>query len=240
MPRVDLPSSHAPPRRAPAKPSPADLSSESATEAARPDPAPAHRATPSHRAPRRLTFVTGNPGKVAELAALLGPRGIEVVADGRGYPEVQAASLREVTEAGARHLAIQLQPPFLLEDSGLFVAALRGFPGVYSRNALDTIGVVGLLRLLQDVELEMRTAAFQTDLAYVDPNGFVHHFEGTCKGRIPERAAGTGGFGFDAIFVPEGQGRTFAELDAAQKNAVSHRGRAVAAFLRHLGEAATP
>lgn len=233
MPRVDLPAEAQQRRRKEALPGPAS---------GPPPPSPTPLAGP---APRTLTFVTGNAGKAAEMSALLAPLGIQVVADGRGYPEVQAESLREVTEAGARHLlAAGLRPPFILEDSGLFVSALRGFPGVYSRHALDTIGTGGLLRLLRDVELEMRGAAFQADLAYVDPAGTAHHFAGTCRGRIAERAAGAGGFGFDPVFVPEGHSATFAEMDAAQKGRLSHRGQAAALLALHLGgalrETATP
>lgn len=192
--------------------------------------------------PRGLTFVTGNAGKVAELRALCAPLGIDVVQDDRGYPEVQASTLAEVCQAGADHLlAAGLRPPFVLEDSGLFVAALRGFPGVYSRHALDTIGCAGLLRLLVDVEHEVRTATFQTHLLYVDAAGGRHGFDGLCKGRIAPRAAGAGGFGFDPVFVPAapaGEGRTFAEMDTAAKNAVSHRGQAVRAFLAFLSKSA--
>jgi XTP/dITP diphosphohydrolase len=240
MPRVDLPGFHPParPRREPAPP---------AAPPATPPASPASAMPPSSPpAPRRLiTFVTGNAGKVAELAALLAPLGVAVVADGRGYPEVQADTLEEVTEAGARHLlAAGLSPPFILEDSGLFVAALRGFPGVYSRNALDTLGVGGLLRLLRDVELEMRSAAFQADLAYVDSAGAIHHFAGLCKGRIAERAAGANGFGFDPVFVPHGHAATFAEMDAAEKSRLSHRGQTAMLLARHLvaskGETASP
>lgn len=189
---------------------------------------------------RTLTFVSGNAGKVAELRALCAPLGIAVRQDARGYPEVQAATLAEVCQAGADHLlASGLRPPFVLEDSGLFVAALRGFPGVYSRHALDTIGCAGLLKLLVDVEAEVRTAAFQTHLLYVDAAGRRHGFDGACKGRIAERPAGTGGFGFDPVFVPAGpglDGRTFAQMDLAAKNAVSHRGQAVRSFLGFLAK----
>ena len=185
--------------------------------------------------PKSITFVTGNPGKVRELAAQLKPLGIAVRQDDRGYPEVQADTLAEVAEAGARHLlASGLKPPFLLEDSGLFVAALRGFPGVYSRHALDTIGCAGLLRLMADVELEMRSAAFRAHLLYVDAAGRPHGFEGTCPGRIADRAAGAGGFGFDPVFIPRGHDRTFAAMDAAEKAGSSHRGQAVRAFLAFL------
>src|SRR5438067_2367491 len=106
MPRVDLPGTA--PARAPRHREPAAFS-------------PAAPAPPA-KAPARLTFVTGNAGKVAEMAALLAPLGVQVVADGRGYPEVQAGTLREVTAAGARHLlgagpVSGLVPPFILEDS---------------------------------------------------------------------------------------------------------------------------
>lgn len=185
--------------------------------------------------PDSITFVTGNEGKVAELRALLDPVGTAVVPDGRGYPEIQHHELRGVTEAGAGYLlATGLEPPFLLEDAGLFVSALNGFPGVYSRYALDTIGCRGVLDLLRDVEPEVRTAAFRADLCYVDPDGTPHHFEGTCRGRIADRPAGEGGFGFDPIFVPEGDDRTLAQMAPDEKNAVSHRGRATRAFAAWL------
>jgi XTP/dITP diphosphohydrolase len=192
--------------------------------------------------PRHLTFVTGNAGKVAELRSLAEPLGFAVAQDKRGYPEVQAESLGEVCAAGADHLlASGLKPPFLLEDSGLFVAALNGFPGVYARHTLDTIGCQGLLKLLVDVEEELRSAAFRTHLLYVDAAGERHAFEGTCKGRIASRPAGAAGFGFDPVFVPAGAGvggRTFAQMDTAEKTRLSHRGQAVRAFLAHLAKSA--
>ena len=185
--------------------------------------------------PDTLTFVTGNAGKVEELRALLDPLGIAVVPDDRGYPEIQHDELAGVAEAGAGYLlATGLEPPFLLEDSGLFVSALKGFPGVYSRHALDTIGVQGILDLLRDVELESRTAAFRTHLLYVDEGRGLHRFEGTCKGRIAERPAGDGGFGFDPVFIPDGHERTFAELGTEAKNGLSHRGQATRAFAAWL------
>ncbi|MHB1261464.1 MAG: RdgB/HAM1 family non-canonical purine NTP pyrophosphatase, partial [Thermoplasmatota archaeon] len=185
--------------------------------------------------PKRITFVTGNAGKVRELTEQLAPFGIAVDQDKRGYPEIQAATLAEVAEAGAAHLlASGLKPPFLLEDSGLFVAALRGFPGVYSRHALDTIGCAGVLRLMRDVEAETRSAAFRSHLLYVDTAGRLHGFEGTCPGRIVEVAAGSGGFGFDPLFAPRGHDRTFAEMAPAEKAALGHRGQAVRAFRAFL------
>lgn len=189
--------------------------------------------TPRRKAPARLTFVTGNAGKVRELAALLTDLGVEVVQDRRGYPEIQHDDLSGVTEAGAGYLmATGLAPPFVLEDSGLFVDALDGFPGVFSRHALDTIGLDGIVRLLsREPDPEGRGAEFRSDLCYVDEEGAPHHFEGAVRGFLTDRARGEGGFGFDPLFVPEGgDGRTFAEMSADEKNALSHRGRAAAAL----------
>ncbi len=187
-----------------------------------------------------LTFATTNAGKVSEMAGLLAPAGYSVLQDARGYVEIQAATLREVTEAGADVLlASGLRPPFLLEDSGLFVDALQGFPGVYSRHALDTIGVAGLLRLMANVPGARRAARFEADLLLVEADARTH-FAGTCPGAIAQEAAGASGFGFDPAFVPAGlaggetAGRTFAELPPTVKGTLSHRGQAARALAAHL------
>ncbi len=185
-------------------------------------------------APDCITFVTGNPGKIDEMRRLLDPLGIAVVQDERGYPEIQSDSLSDVTEAGAGYLAAMgVEPPFMLEDAGLFIAALNGFPGVYSSHAQKTIGNDGVLRLMQELELESRTATFQADLCYIDEDGQPHHFQGSCKGRIAERSAGEGGFGFDPIFIPDGHDKTFAQM-GDEKDGMSHRGAAARAFVDWL------
>ncbi len=181
--------------------------------------------------PDSITFVTGNPGKVEEMRAVLDPLGIAVIQDSRGYPEIQHDELRGVAEAGAGYLlATGLEAPFILEDAGLFISALGGFPGVYSSYAFKTIGNQGILRLLQDVEKEVRTATFRANLLYIDEHGHPHHFEGSVKGTIADKAAGKGGFGYDPIFIPDGNSRTFGELSADEKNEISHRGQAARAF----------
>lgn len=197
----------------------------------------------ANTAGKELTFYTTNQGKAAELAEQVAPFGLTVRQDASGYPEVQADTLREVAEEGARWLlARHARSPFLLEDSGLFVAALKGFPGVYSRHALDTVGTAGLLRLMDGVP--DRRAHFASCLLYVDAAGRLHPFEGRCDGAIASTARGAGGFGFDPVFVPDGQPplgvRTFAEMGAAEKTALSHRGKAVAALLEHLRATGKP
>ena len=189
-----------------------------------------------------LTFYTTNKGKVAELAAQLAQVGLAVRQDARGYPEVQADTLEEVAQAGADWLlANGATPPFLLEDSGLFVDGLNGFPGVYSRHALDTLGLPGLLALLRGVPASGRAARFEACLLYVDPAGRRHAFTGRCAGRIAEAGTGAGGFGFDPLFVPDGgDGRTFAAMAPGEKAVLGHRGRAVAAFLASLRQTGKP
>lgn len=188
----------------------------------------------------KVTFVTGNKGKVAELQAMLAPLGWEVVQDLRGYPEIQAPILADVTEYGADHLlASGLQPPFLLEDSGLFVDALKGFPGVFSRHALDTLGCEGILRLMEGVPETNRTATFATDLLFVERTR-RRHFEGVCHGRVALEASGTGGFGFDPVFIPAARTRTFAEMSMEEKSRVSHRGQAVRLLLSAINQTAKP
>ncbi len=118
-----------------------------------------------------------------------------------------------------------------MDDSGLFVRALDGFPGVYSSYAFRTLGCPGLLRLVED-ETD-RAATFRTSFGVLEKGGPTV-LEGVCHGSLAEEERGEGGFGFDPIFVPEGETRTFAEMDVEEKNALSHRGRAVAALAQHL------
>lgn len=187
-----------------------------------------------------ITFVTGNAGKVAEMRALLEPRGISVTQNSDGYPEIQSDRLAAVAQAGAGYLlATGLEPPFILEDAGLFVDALGGFPGVYSAYVLDTIGLDGILELM--AKSDDRSAHFSASLLFVGENGHMELFEGKVAGKIAPRIAGKAGFGFDPIFVPtEGDGRTFGEMTDAEKGKISHRGRATMAFLARLDETANP
>lgn len=177
---------------------------------------------------RRLTFVTGNKGKLHEATEALAPLGFEVVGSDLRPVEIQADSLHEISRAKCEVLVGRLDPPFMVDDGGLFVTALRDFPGVFSAHALKTIGVPGILKLMEGVE--DRRARFEAVVSYHDGRG-IRTFHGKCDGTLTTqpRAAGHG-FGFDPIFVPEGQAQTFAELPASYKNRFSHRGRALSAL----------
>lgn len=177
---------------------------------------------------RVLRIVTSNEGKAKELSAALArlPWRVERVA--MEYQEVQADTLDEVAVASALWLRERgtVAPPFVLEDAGLFVDALDGFPGVYSAYVYRTVGCDGILRLMEG--RDDRRARFESRIALVLPAGPVEVVAGVSIGTVPTEARGTGGFGFDPVFVPEGEERTFAEMGIVEKEAHSHRGRALA------------
>ena len=188
----------------------------------------------------RLVLATRNPGKVAELAARLGDAADLIsAADVPGAPEVveDADTLRGNAEKKARALHAHTGLPALADDTGLEVDALDGAPGVWSARfaGADADDVANRALLLDRLGgRDDRSARFRTVLAFADSAG-VRFFDGICEGSITEAEAGTGGFGYDALFRPaDGDGRTFAEMDAAQKNEISHRGRALDAFSRWL------
>lgn len=184
--------------------------------------------------PNRIKFVTGNDGKVAELQSMLGPLGVTVEKDPRGYPEEQADTVAEVAKAGAQWLQKEgLEVPFLLEDSGFVIHALKGFPGPYSAYVQQTLGNAGVLQTMESVEQELRTAHFESCLTYVDETS-IHQFTGVCKGHVAQQALGTDGFGYDPIFIPLGETRSFAQMTRDEKNQQSHRGKATEAFLAWL------
>jgi len=172
-----------------------------------------------------IRFVTGNEGKAREAERYLEGE-TTVIQVEYDYTEIQSGSLADIATRGAREAYETLEGdgPVLVDDAGLFVDALDGFPGPYSAYVEDTVGVSRLWRLVEHEE--NRRAHFRTVLAYADEDG-VETFEGSVGGTlVPPR--GEGGFGYDPIF--EYNGQTMAEMSTDEKNAVSHRGRALAKF----------
>lgn len=186
----------------------------------------------------RLLVASTNPGKVAEISRLLASLPVEVVglAAYPGFPgsEEPHPSFRENAEHKAREAARFAGCLALADDSGLEVEALGGRPGVqsarYGRDDAERISK--LLGELQGVTGEDRRARFACVAALASPAGVVGAWEGTVAGRIAEAPRGTNGFGFDPVFLY--QGRTFAEMSSEEKNAVSHRGEALRAFVADL------
>jgi XTP/dITP diphosphohydrolase len=185
----------------------------------------------------KLLVATNNRGKLAELALLFD--GFELVGlDELGLTQnviEDADTFERNAIKKARELAAASGLPTLADDSGLEVDALGGAPGVhsarYAKSHDDDANNAKLLRGLSDVPDERRTARFRCVLAFVDPRTdelLLAH--GKVEGRIAREPCGTGGFGYDPLFVVAGTGRTMAELTPEEKNAISHRAAAARAM----------
>ncbi|MGI0149696.1 MAG: XTP/dITP diphosphatase [Thermoplasmata archaeon] len=184
-----------------------------------------------------IAFVTTNEGKFREVAAILADAGVKLVHEDRSYPEIQTDRLEKVVRFAATVLDDQIKGDYLIDDSGFFLDAFAGFPGVYSSYVFKRLGCAGILKLLADART--RGATFET--VFLLRRGGTHEvFHGECRGTVAPEVKGRGGFGFDPIFVPEGATRTFAEMTLSEKNRISHRAKAVAALLASLRDFAEP
>lgn len=179
----------------------------------------------------RLSVVTHNPGKVREYRLAFEKYGTEMVHVNREYDEVQSSFLEEVVDKGMKQLYSEGLRDFMIDDSGLFVDALGGFPGVYSAYGQKTIGNAGILKLMEDAE--DRRAVFKCCIGcWTGDERIV--VTGRCPGYILREERGNGGFGYDPIFSPDGK-RSFAEIPTGEKNVISHRGAAVRMLIDELG-----
>jgi XTP/dITP diphosphohydrolase len=186
-----------------------------------------------------LLIATSNPGKLTEFRELLaGHVGTLVSSASVHAPPVveDAPTLQGNAEKKARALFDLTGIPALGDDTGLEVRGLGGQPGVLSARYAGPDGdaALNMAKLLRELSgMPDRSAQFRTAIVYVDGES-TRIYEGVCRGTIMESARGTGGFGYDPLFKPDGESGTFAELSAARKNIISHRGRAMQAFLKDL------
>jgi XTP/dITP diphosphohydrolase len=183
---------------------------------------------------RQIVAATGNAHKIHEIQAILAPLGIAVLS------AVEAGGMPDVVEDGDTFLANAVKKAVeaakamdrcvLADDSGLEVFALDGEPGIYSARYAGEGGNDGrnVAKLLQKMDGETdRAARFVCVIALASPAGLIGTAEGEVRGRIIHQPQGTGGFGYDPVFVPEGFEQTFAELPGEVKNRLSHRGNAL-------------
>ena len=178
----------------------------------------------------RIKVITSNPGKVAEYQKAFDELGIEMEHYKLPYDEVQTSDLEEVVQKGMDEIVRKGIRDFIIDDTGLFIDALKGFPGVWSAYAQKTIGNKGILKLMEGVE--DRGAEFRCCIG-CDLNGERTVVTGVCRGYITDSERGTDGFGFDPIFSPDGK-LTFAEMPIDEKNGISHRGNAVRLLIEKL------
>ncbi len=144
--------------------------------------------------------------------------------------EIQADSLEQVSRYSALLLYETYNVPLIVDDSGLFIEELKGFPGPYTNYVKRTLDIDGVLRLMNGVK--NRRAYFETIICYVD-EAEIRTFSGRVYGSIADKASGEGGFGFDPIFIPDGSEKTFAEMTIEEKNKYSHRAKAFRKFLEY-------
>ncbi|MEM1858138.1 MAG: XTP/dITP diphosphatase [Desulfurococcaceae archaeon] len=172
----------------------------------------------------RICVVTSNKHKFEEILEVAKEYSVELEMCEGFKLELQADNIEDVVLKSAMLAHILLNRPVLVEDAGLFIEALNGFPGPYSSYVYRTIGIDGILKLLNGVE--NRKACFKSAVTLVHDKG-VFTSTGEVCGVIPSTPRGSGGFGFDPIFVPSGETRTFAEMSIREKNLYSHRAKAV-------------
>jgi XTP/dITP diphosphohydrolase len=191
----------------------------------------------------RILVASGNPGKIAEFREILAAAGFDLVTPVEAgwsgevvedRPTLEGNAVKKA-EAAARDTGL----PALGDDSGLFVDALDGAPGVrsarYAGEEQDAAAnCVKLLAALEGVPAARRGAEFRCVVALASPGEATRVFSGACRGRITDSPRGGGGFGYDPLFLIPELGDTFAALDPGRKHAVSHRGKALAGLRDHL------
>ncbi|MDD6154410.1 MAG: XTP/dITP diphosphatase [Eubacteriales bacterium] len=187
----------------------------------------------------KIVAATGNPNKVGELENITSKFGLHVISrDEAGVPHdydvvEDGETFEDNSLIKAEAIMKMTGLPAIADDSGLMVDALDGAPGVYSarfagEDCDDDRNNDKLLDLLKDVPAEKRTARFVSVITLVYPDGRVLQTRGECEGRVLTERHGTGGFGYDPLFLPDGLSGTFAEVSQEEKDTVSHRARALA------------
>lgn len=193
-------------------------------------------------APRRLVVATRNEHKLRELAEILDGVELAPLPEGVDLPPEHGETFADNARLKARAAHEATGEPTVADDSGIVARALGGRPGVRSARfagpgASDEENLAMLIAELDGVG--DRSVSYVCVLAHVDEGGGEHLFEGRCEGILADEPRGRGGFGYDPAFVPVDTGaddrRTMAELSAAEKHAISHRGRAARALAAYLG-----
>lgn len=176
-------------------------------------------------------FVTSNIHKFMEARLVLADYKVAAALLRVEVHEIQDDEIENIAKASAMEAVEKCNLPVIVEDAGLFIDALGGFPGPYSSYVYRTIGTKGILKLLRGIS--QRKAHFRSVVAYCDPKGLMRCFHGRAEGRISRTERGSSGFGFDPVFsCYSGRGKTFAEMTTKEKNRHSHRAKALRKFAR--------
>jgi XTP/dITP diphosphohydrolase len=189
-----------------------------------------------------IIFASHNANKVAEIRALLPQYSVQSLIDLEFHEEIPetGSTLEENAEIKARRIFDEFNKPVFADDTGLLVDALNGAPGVYSaRYAGEGVdSEANMAKLLEALSTaDNRQAHFKTSICFIGPAGQTYFFEGRVDGQILEQKKGDHGFGYDPLFQAEGEDLSFAEMTSLAKNKISHRGRALEAFIHFLDDA---
>lgn len=175
-------------------------------------------------------FVTSNLHKFNEARLILAEHKVATALLRVKTVEVQDDNIENIAKASALDAVKKCRLPIIVEDAGLFVEALNGFPGPYSSYVYRTVGTKGILKLMKNVE--KRNAYFQSVVAFCGPEEPPKCFHGKVEGKISLEERGSSGFGFDPIFEPfASSNKTFAEMAIIEKNKYSHRALALRKFV---------
>ncbi|MGN1089912.1 MAG: RdgB/HAM1 family non-canonical purine NTP pyrophosphatase [Huintestinicola sp.] len=185
----------------------------------------------------KLILASNNKNKLREFREILEPMGFEVMSQSEAGADIEAeengSTFAENAYIKAKVIYDIFRIPVISDDSGLAVDALNGAPGIYSaRYAEDGKHCQKLLSEMKDVPDEKRTARFICSICYIDEEGEKHICEGKCEGKIGYEELGTNGFGYDPVFMYGD--KSFAEISAEEKNAVSHRSMALKEFEKFI------
>lgn len=179
-----------------------------------------------------IFFSTSNKHKVSEANRIGLNFGVSFRQITIEYPEIRDESVERVAEEGVKFVYKIFGKPVIVEDSGLFIEALNGFPGSYSAYVYKKIGNIGIINLMSGEK--KRNAKFISAVSYFDGKT-LKTFTGEVEGRISYKVQGKQGFGYDPIFIPKGYNKTFAE-DENLKNKISHRQKSIEKFCRFILE----
>ena len=177
-----------------------------------------------------IYFLTGNRNKFNEASSVLKDFGIKITMIDAKKIEVQHEDVKYIVKWIFNKGVNKIKRPTLIEDSGLYIHCLNGFPGPYSSYVFKTLGVTGVLKLLEN--FENKKAEFRSALAFGDSRGLIGTVIGITRGTISSYPRGNFGFGFDPIFIPENLEKTFGEMQLQDKNKYSHRAKALRKFVK--------
>jgi len=184
---------------------------------------------------KTIYLLTTNPGKVEEIKLHLKKFGIDVVAKDIEIPEIKSDEQEEVAIEKVKFAAKKIKKTVIAEDTGIYFEAYKNFPGTNSRWVFATIGYEGIFKLLEG---KNRKACFKTTVGFCEPGKKPKTFVGICKGEIANKLRGTPHhrLPYDAVFIPEGDEKTFAEMAKDEKAKYSHRAKALEKFAKWINK----